>query len=281
MGSQSVFLSLGIFPRNKERVVPYLFITRCLILRPYAVEGKKKEQQKNVLFALIHSCFHLPWRGQTFPGQAGPIGWEILGKPVWWCGCQCRTPSPALPKPAGPKGPLRRGKGPWRRTPVAVLSPFAFNGGSSAGRADGAGMEGCQPALWGLLGCADRPPPAPQPPAAGCSPGCPPSQSRCAGWLCWAPLLGLSPWQSLPGGWPARLPARRPLLPAQLEGDGKRQWGWRRGRPTLPLRPPQTWGVRGAEQVTAPGPNMSLQIPPSPHHNFGIISQPACQDTPR
>lgn len=35
----------------------------------------------------------------------GPSDWEIPGKPVWWCGCCYRSPSPVFPNPDRPQGP--------------------------------------------------------------------------------------------------------------------------------------------------------------------------------
>lgn len=61
----------------------------------HSSEKQQRKAEKIVLFALVCSCFPLQRQGQALPGQAGPTDWEIPGKPVWWCGCQHCTPSPA------------------------------------------------------------------------------------------------------------------------------------------------------------------------------------------
>lgn len=152
---------------------------------------------KSVLFVLVCSCFHLPWQCQAVPRQAGPSDWEIPGKPVWWCGRQCHNPSPALPKPAGPKGHChhrpctRRGEGAIvEGTHMAALSPSPLVGQPLPGvRVHlwggwmGLGWRDISQ-CWGVLRYA-----------AG-SPRCwlpslpPPRPER----LCGAALVGTSPW---------------------------------------------------------------------------------------
>ena len=58
----------------------------------------------------------------------------------------------------------------------------------------------------------------------------------------------------------------------QLKWDGGVAVGLVSGS-SHPACPP-TWRVRGAGQITAPGPNMSLQIPFLPRHNFASFHSP-------